>query len=197
MKSKTLKISLFVIILLGVVGYLAFNNINYFQTKRGEGSKMPSEWKTYRNNAVGLEFKYPSKYYLEEKSGNDPLRKKYSVILTEDTEENRLVREGKSPGREGPVFIGIDAYQNFPNRETAIEWVKDNPDSNFKLSNGTYSEVFIAGEPAISYHWSGLYEADNLVFTNSAWIISAYVNYIDPNDDIKKDFPEIINTLRF
>lgn len=155
-----------------------------------------ASWNEYNSEKFGLYFKYPAKYFLEEKELGDGHRGHFAIILTEDTEENRLVREGKSPGREGPVAITFDLYQS-PEGPTALAWVMGHSGSNFKLSDGQYSEITIAGKPAISYSWDGLYQADNIVVAHNDYIASIAVTYIFPDEAIRKDFHEMLAYIQF
>src|SRR3989344_7074505 len=49
----------------------------------------------YNSARFGISFFYPKGYHLEEREVGDALRYRTTIVLTEDTEENRLVREGK------------------------------------------------------------------------------------------------------
>jgi hypothetical protein len=117
-------------------------------------------------------------------------------VLTEDTEENRAVREGRSPGRDGPVAITFDLYQNNLDKLTLESWLKSTAVSNFKLSDGTYVSTKIAGHDALKYHWSGLYEADNIALATPDSILSVAVTYINPAESIRQDFENIVDTIR-
>lgn len=152
-------------------------------------------FREYSSTTLGLAFKYPSHYFLEEKNTGTPQRGRTTIILTEDTEENRLVREGKSPGREGPVAITIDIHQNNLDNLSAEAWIRGSNDSNFKLSNGLLTSVMLGGYPAIQYVWSGLYEADNVVSAANGNLYSLSVTYIAPNDQIRNDFRELLKTV--
>jgi len=155
-----------------------------------------SEFKTYASE-LGISFQYPITYFLETKELGDGKKGHLSIVLTEDTEENRLVREGKSPGRDGPVSITIELFQS-PEYLDPQQWVKHDKASNFNLSNGMLTDAIIAGKKAVSYHWSGLYEADSFVLQNRDYVVFASVTYIAPEDQIKKDFNTVvIETLAF
>ncbi|OGZ44692.1 MAG: hypothetical protein A3C84_02095 [Candidatus Ryanbacteria bacterium RIFCSPHIGHO2_02_FULL_48_12] len=161
------------------------------------GADIQNTWKSYANAALRFEFKYPIRYYLEEREVGNAERSHFVVTLTEDTEENRLVREGKSPGREGPVAITLDVFQNIENL-SADAWVRGMSDSNFKLSpDSKASTVQIGPETAVAYHWSGLYEADSFVFAKNGLIYMATVTYITPEDQTRLDAAGVFATLNF
>lgn len=153
-------------------------------------------WKTYKNFTYGIEFQYPPTYYLEEKEIGTGERSHYTIMLTEDTEENRAVREGRAPGREGPVAITFDIYRNDVDKISLETWLSGTNFSNFKLSDGTYRPVRIADYDGIAYQWSGLYEADNVAFQTPDVIISVFVTYIEPGDAIRADFGRILETIK-
>ncbi|OHA81476.1 MAG: hypothetical protein A2675_03320 [Candidatus Yonathbacteria bacterium RIFCSPHIGHO2_01_FULL_51_10] len=152
--------------------------------------------KTYRSEVFGFAFEYSDKYFLETREIGDGGEGHSVVSLTEDTEENRLVREGKSPGREGPVAITFDVYQS-PDQPDSLDWVKKNPASNFEPLGRDITEVVVAGKPAISYHWSGLYEADAIAVANNDYMLVMTATYIFPEDEIRADFSETVNTVKF
>jgi len=81
----------------------------------------------YKSIPYRLSFSYPSDYFLEEKNTGSATRSRYTITLYEDTKENRLVREGKSPGREGPVAITVDIFQNLEN-QSLESWVRGTSD---------------------------------------------------------------------
>ncbi|MEK7649581.1 MAG: hypothetical protein AAB367_01265 [Patescibacteria group bacterium] len=152
--------------------------------------------RTYQNIERGIAFEYPAKYFLEAKEVGNGERWHFVITLTEDTEENRAVREGRAPGREGPVAISFDFYQNNLDTLSLESWLKSTNASNFKLSDGTYINTMVAGRDAVKYHWSGLYEADNVALATRDAILSIAVTYIDPAESIRQDFENILDTLR-
>jgi len=153
--------------------------------------------KSYSNSAVGLSFTYPQKYYLEEKEVGNGERSHYAIILTEDTEENRLIREGKSPGRDGPIAITVDIYQNNLDKQTIAGWIKNTSESNYKLSNDVLASTTVASQEALSYSFDGLYVADSVVTGFKDSIISFTVTYLNRNDQIRNDFQSVLQSLKF
>ncbi len=152
--------------------------------------------KTYTNNTLGIEFAYPNYYHVEAKEIGTAERKHYSVVFTEDTEENRKLREGKISGAEGPVEIAFDFYQNNLDKQSLLDWVKNTSASNFKLGTGDYATQNVGGAEAIAYQWSGLHEADNLVWAHKGNIVSAAVTFLNQDDRIRGDFYDMIQTIR-
>lgn len=190
-KNNTQTFSTILVLLLIIGGAV------YFFLSKGGLPTASGNIKTYISDTFGFSFSYPTKYFLEEKEVGNAERYHYAIILTEDTEENRLVREGKSPGREGPVAITFDVYQNDLDALTLQQWVEGTNDSNYKLAKGPYATSTAGGETSIIYEWSGLYEGRTVVVTLGNVILAISVTYISPEDEILKDFFGIFETIRF
>lgn len=185
-----------VIIILGVLLVLLLMIFGYVLQKSGLISGKIG-FKTYRSSDYGLAFDYPRNYFLEKKLIENNGLGFYLLSLTEDTEENRLVREGEAPGRDGPVSIEVKIYENTNPKKAILEWIQTTEEANFKLSNGKYEFINIDGERGIRFHWSGLYEADSWVVGHKGKIVSFTVQYISPEDQIFRDFEKFIEGIRF
>mgnify|MGYP006316408039 FL=1 len=148
----------------------------------------------YNSRAFGMAFYYSDKYFLEEKVLSDTEK---VVILTEDTEENRLVREGKSPGREGPTAITLRVIKLSNSSTTPLEWAKSNVGSNLNLSIGEYHEGKVGQKDSVYYMTDGLYVADNIVVVAKGRAIHISVTYLTPEDRIRKDLAKIIGSIYF
>lgn len=157
-----------------------------------------SHYTKYVSEKTGFTFLYPQTYFLEEKNLNTPQREHHAIILTEDTAENRLVREGKSPGREGPVAITVDVYQNLEDASVS-DWIQTHGGnaSNWKLDGRNLTQISIQGKEAFSYNWSGLYEARSVVFAHKGNIIMTTVTYITSEDTIISVFENILTSFIF
>lgn len=154
-----------------------------------------SAWKEYSSQAYNIKFRYPAKYFLEAKEVGDGHRAHYRLVLMEDTEEHRLLRDGKLPGREGPPTISIDFFQNNLDKLEAEQWIRGSNDSNFKLSNGSLARASAGGKEGFAYHWSGLYEGDSIVVSRPDNIIMFSVTYLTPEDEIRQDATAILQSL--
>lgn len=153
----------------------------------------------YESAKYGISFNYPETYYLEEKDTSTGARYRYDIILTEDTEENRQLRNNptSTPPREGPVAITVSLHQNYLDNQSIAEWVKGSSFSNYKLrSNDQFATTSVAGTEAVSYDWSGLYEGRSYVFEHNGYIVMASVTFLTPEDRIVKDFDNIIESLK-
>lgn len=153
---------------------------------------------SYSSSTLRLAFNYPDNYFLEEKDVSTPQRGRYAVILTEDTEENRLVREGKAPGREGPVAITVDVFQNNLEKTIAETWVRSTNDSNYKLSpDGMLTSATVGSKEGVLYSWDGLYGARSVVVADDNFVYMFTVTYLGAEDQIIEDFEQILKTVQF
>jgi hypothetical protein len=158
-----------------------------------EGADTARTMKTYSSSEIS--FEYPALYHLEEKAVTGEQRNYRQIILTEDTEENRLVREGKSPGREGPVAITIDIFPNTLGKQTLMQFVTGESDSNYKLGAGKVSTTTIGSQTGLEYYWSGLYEGRSFVTSNSVNIYHFAVAFMNYDAPIVDDFEAVLSTV--
>lgn len=182
-------ITVLVIAIVTAIGAISVKKIN--------NNEVPAI-KTYTSQKLGLSFSYPASYFVEEKNIGNGEREIYQIELTADTQENRLVREGKTPPREGPTAITITNYQNNLDNLSVEQWVKNTNDSNFKLSpDGKIENTSLiqGSHQALSYKWSGLYEGKTTVFTHSSNIIAVSVTYLTPQDPIISDYTKLLDSM--
>ncbi len=139
---------------------------------------------------------YPQNYFVTEKEVGNGERRQHLIMLVEDIPGNRDLLEGKIVG-EGPTAITFDVFQNNFEKLSAVQWIKGNSNSNFKLSDGTYKKTTVAGAEAVSYTWDGLYRGDSTVFEHKQNIIMATVTYLESDDDIRVVFGEVMKSLSF
>ncbi|TSC54673.1 MAG: hypothetical protein LiPW30_139 [Parcubacteria group bacterium LiPW_30] len=160
----------------------------------------PAKEEQYVSEKFGISFSVPDGYFIaheitEEGSGE---RERYTIVFMEDTKENRdLVSGVSTPERDGPPTITIGIFQNNLDNYTARSFIEGTSFSNFKLSDGVISETTIAGESALSYHASGLYENKNIVIARQNFVYMFTAFYNDPKDKILTDFEEMVKTVRF
>ncbi len=181
-----------------VLAALLIGGVYLFRSGRPAGTAAPgTDWKTYSSLKLGLSFNYQAYYYLEEKALGSGERRHYALILTEDTDENRRVRQGLEEGREGPPAISIDAYQNDLDGYGAEIWIKNTNFSDFKLSDGNLAPVMIGGESGLAYRSTGLYETDNSVVARPGYVYRFAAGWLTAEDRIRSDFQELLQSVRF
>lgn len=151
-------------------------------------------WRAYESTNYEIGFKYPEYYFLDEQSRTTH----YAVDLTEDTEENKAVREGQTPGREGPTAISFRIYRQPAKPYTPETWIKNVQDSEYHLSpDKVLTPRTIDGHEGFMYRWSGLYEGKSIVVARGNFIYQISVTYFTSEDPILMDFENIISTVSF
>lgn len=159
----------------------------------GEGSTTTTpQYREHASRAMGIAFRYPESYVIDERVAGTPQRKRQSIVL---------IRSADLPlpaNGEGPTAITIDAFQNDLDKYTALEWITGSSDSNYKLStDGAISTSTLAGEEALSFRWSGLYEGRTAVVAGPGWIYAFSVTHLTPEDGIIGDFGRLLESIRF
>ncbi len=150
----------------------------------------PAPLNHYRHERYGLAFAYPPGYTLAEAEVGTAEREHYQISLIR-SEAAQLPEAG-----EGPTAITIEIYQNNLDRQSLEDWLTNTSASNFKLSDGRYATTTLAGAPALSYHWSGLYEAEASALSHRDNIIVATVTFIAPTDAIRSDYQTVLDSLQ-
>lgn len=185
--NRTLIIAIVLLVLVGGVVML-----NTIIEKRADSANLA----TYESEEFGLSFKYPSQYLLIERETGNAERRAYSITLIENTPGNRDLLSGRVVG-EGPPAITIQLFQNDLDSYTAEEWIRGVNESNFKLSpEQTLSKATISGKEALSYRWSGLYEATTIVQPRPKWLYAFTVTYLEMGAPIVQDFVTVRDSVK-
>ncbi|GEM_PF-881252 len=145
----------------------------------------------YQNEQFGLSFSYPDRYVVTEKEVGDAHRRHYSIVLIEK------VNIKVSKNGEGPTAITVDMYQNNLDKQSIVSWLKNSNESNFKLSDGKYASTTVDGGEAIHYKRSGLYEGETVALDYEDSILAFSVTYLTLEDRIRKDFEEVLKSVKF
>ena len=186
------------IIILAVIGLIAAyfmqapeSQLPITDNLPGIGEQAP-EGSTYTSPTYGLTFTYPTGYYLKEReSSND--RPQLSLVLVEDTQENRDVIEGRSTEpREGPTAITVEVYPN-TDRLPAEDWVR--ADTNWTVRTSDAAPIGRGSITGVTYSWSGLYEGKSVVVTKGMRAYVFSVTWMTPEDPIIATFDQLLNTV--
>lgn len=153
--------------------------------------------RTYGSETYGISFSYPAKYLVTEFEEGTGERGRHTLVLIEDTEENRAILAGERPGTEGPPTIVVGIFQNDLDGYTAESFVKNTSFSNFKLSDGALEEATVGGEGALRYDATGLYENKNAVVARTKYVYMFTAYYNSPDDPILSDFEEVLASVSF
>lgn len=180
--KKTLIIAIGIIIVTAV-GFFAWQVINIEPQ--------------YKSVNLGISFRYSGNYLVREETLGTGERNRYAIVLIEDTPGNRDILEGKIKDTEGPPTITVSIFQNNLDDYTAESFVKGTSFSNFKLSDGKLAETAVAGEPALRYRATGLYENENVVVARPDFVYMFTVFFNSPADPILSDFEKVLKSARF
>ncbi len=151
---------------------------------------------SYTSAQYGFRFAYSAGYYLRENQNvGTAERPQLSVVLVEDTQENRDVLDGKAPeGREGPTSITVDAYQN-PNQLSAKAWAEQ--DTNWNIGSKQTSPVTVGGIEGVSYTWDGLYPGKSAIVTRGRYAYVVSVTWMTPEDAILQAYDSLLKSFSF
>lgn len=140
----------------------------------------------YANAEYDISFEYPQTYSLEERDTAG----RHTIVIA----DKEALAEAPQNG-EGPTAITVDIFDN-PKRQTPSVWVRSDQASNFQLSDGTLASSTVSGKESVAYLWDGLYRGESYVFTHKDNILMFSVTYLTPQDQIKKDFTNLLKSLK-
>src|SRR3989344_2692375 len=146
----------------------------------------------YRNPTYSISFQYPDRYELREREAGTQERYHYSITLIDKEAFPEIPQNG-----EGPPAITVDIFQN--NLDTLLieQWVHGTNDSNFKLSpDDALTSTTVAGVPALSYTWDGLYLGRSVVLSHKDNIVVLSVQWLTEEDAIIEDSAKVLASLK-
>lgn len=175
MEKKTILIAAAIIIVLGASVYAFSTGLISF------GSR------TYSNSTLGVSFKYPTAYVLEERA----IDSAHTAVTLIQKENLPVPQNG-----EGPTAITVDVFR-YLGSMGAENWVRTSANSNFQLAvDGELEVAELDGAEVVTYTWDGLYRGDSLVFVHGDSIVMFSVTYLTPEDVIRTDFSDLISTVK-
>lgn len=139
----------------------------------------------------GVSFNYPDTYELSSRTEGNAERQ-WDVLL--------LLPRGYVPPEagEGPPVISMSIFPN-PEELSLTQWVQGDARSNWKMivDERASRPTTVGGEPALWYHYSGLYEVDSVAAAHGGKIYLISGDWLDPADQIRQDFNNLIKTVQF
>lgn len=149
---------------------------------------------TYNSAELGLSFDHPASYRLESHEDGTGER----LWTTLDLVELRVLDEYEQNGAmEGPPAITVQVFDNTEGLELE-EWIKTTSYSNFKLApDDTLLSGEVAGEPALAYMHSGLYENNAVAVAHEGKIYLFTVGWLTPEDRNLDVFGDLLDSVRF
>lgn len=138
---------------------------------------------TYRLEALGISFDYPSALY---------------DVQTQQEGTVELLPAGYVPprGGEGPPSITITSLNNAEGLALE-EFLKKEPRTNFALSGQKLSTTTVGGRLALAYSHSGLYETDAVAVAIGEKVYVFEAGWMQAGDHIRQDFKDIIKSVKF
>lgn len=194
MKKNTLIIGivLAVVVALGVALYL--NRDEYTPAPVFENKEEEPTAKAYSSADHGISFEYSPSYYLKERDTGTVERPQHSVVLVEDTQENRDVIDGRNTeGRDGPIAITIDIYEN-PDELSADDWVR--AETNWTVRTSDAAPIGRGQITGVTYTWDGLYQGKSVVVAEGAKAYVFSVTSLTSEDAILAEFDRLLESVR-
>ena len=142
---------------------------------------------TYQKLQYGISFAYPSYYALSEVT--DARTDTFSATLISASATIPI-------NSEGPPSISMEAFPNLAHVPLEQWLVAHAAQSNYLLPGVSSTSITVAGLPAISYIWSGLYNGRSVAFSSGDNIFIFTGTYDSPEDQIKKDFDVFLGTIK-
>ncbi len=158
-----------------------------------------STFQKYWNEDFGISFSYkidPEGYALIEQTpsaldSNKDIEKSISLFYKNEYEEYKK----SSVPRELPRSISIRIFKNAKNL-SAQEWINNNSAvANYRPSGIRPESVSFGGVSGVRYSASGLYQNEVVVLNNNYKIYIFAVEYDSPNEPIRNDFQNLLNSL--
>jgi hypothetical protein len=168
---------------------VAFAALTIYAFRLNNSTPIVEVGNRYEHSASGIAFNYPDGYVLTEEEVGNGEREQYAITLIR--EEDNISHENS----EGPTAITVVLYQNNIDEYTLLEWLTETNDSNFKLSSGDYESVTVAGQEAVRYRWSGLYEGETVAFLHRDNVVAISVMAITPEDENRRVFEGVLSSL--
>ncbi|HEY9636176.1 MAG TPA: hypothetical protein V6D14_22410 [Coleofasciculaceae cyanobacterium] len=152
----------------------------------------------YQSARSGFRFQYPADYVTESREvpGSSGSSIEAIDIWTQRDYEGIKARPSQNP--ELPPNVSVEAYQN-PRRRSLKDWVAQN---NRFVSPKNFKSLTVAGQEAIAFDSTGLYEYENVVIPSpngsTAIVISLAKIGVPENDKAYQPaFEQILSTFQF
>jgi hypothetical protein len=196
MNSKTvwLMVGTLVVVGLGVFAYTNYGPGQESSNGDDSGEEQVTTLETYNSSELGLSFTYPVSYTLTTHKDGNAERSWTTLTLI----ETHILEEYEQSGAmEGPPAIAVQVFDNI--EELGLEeWVTTTSYSNYKLATDpTLLQGEVAGEPAVAYQHSGLYETNAVVVARGGKIYLFSVSWLTQEDKNINDFGDLLESVRF
>lgn len=187
------KIIVLIVVLVVGAFAIAFGFSRYLVSKLDGtgGAVAPQEEFLQYSSEEGYSFMYPNTYELSSHTEGNAERQ-WDVLV--------FLPKGYVPPEagEGPATIAVSSFPN-PEGFDVETWVKGDARSNWKLTldDRASTTTTVGGEPALWYHYSGLYETDAVAVAKGDRIFLFTVGYLGREDQVRKDFNALLKTVQW
>lgn len=150
---------------------------------------------TFQSDRFGFRFQYPAGFTPDNRGENQPPEAKEALlgrIEVWTSEDYKAIASGTWKGGEYPASVTISVFDNAQKRPLSA-WKETN------LSRGEDKTITVAGQKALSYASTGLYEADNVIFASpdERYVIHIHGAYINPEDPMRQAYQEVVSSFKF
>jgi hypothetical protein len=186
-----------IIILESIVGLLILGGAVLFfilphQASPSQGGTSATSTRgVYHGEQAGLEFRYADTYNLEERA--DAFEGKPIKVITL-IDKNVVIPDMS----EGPPTISVIVVPN-PENLPLDQWIQTKSISNWYLSNpkAEMGASTVGDESGLGYVYDGLYQNTAIAVAHNGKIYLFSVGTLTAEDQIKKDFFNLIDSVKF
>ncbi len=172
------------------VAYYAFSVYLVSKLDGTGGVHAPAETTQQYSSEDGVTFMYPDAYRLTSEKHTVGTTTWDSIVFVDKNYVPPV-------NGEGPTAISMSVFEN-PKGLTLEQWIKNEPQSNYKLSlDGTFTAGSIGGEPSLSYQYSGLYQFDAVAVLHKGKVFLFTDSWDQTIDPIRQDFNKILSSVQF
>lgn len=159
-------------------------------------------WKKFQSEKYKFSLFYPPNYLLA--AGKDLIssgdsngsKALFSLQLYPNSPSNQKYLSGADPEREMTPVITVLVYKG--NGQSLISsWVPNTVVSDIREIPGIFKEVVLAGQKALLYPWSGMYDEDAVVTLHGDFRYNFDVAVTEGDSALRKDFYRILSTVAF
>ncbi len=182
-----------------LLGLLFFSSVSCNQLSPSQSlpTKAPSistEANRYLSPNYNFQFRYPQGYIIDTTEENIPANQRdvfLNIIEIWAKSDYETIQNQVGSGGEYPPNITISLYQNVPEKDLSA-WKGDLPTREERLTN-------VAGQEALAYKGTGLYESDNVIFRHpqDKYVIQISGTYLEQESPLRQAFRQIVSSFEF
>lgn len=152
----------------------------------------------YHSDRAGFRFEYPAGYVIESREIPSNESNVIEAIDIWTPKDYQGMNAQPSPYLESPANVSVEVYRN-SRRLPLKDWVAQ---TNRFVSPNNFKSLTVAGQDAIAFHSTGLYESENVVIPSpkgSDLIVISFAKLGVPENDkaYQPAFEKIISTFEF